>query len=152
MIRGGVSVPIKPSPDLDVIRLHHVGILVRDAEAAAETYRKGFGLDVLAVEDHQGSTRVAILSTGDSYLHLIQPLREGTLWAAALRDRGEGPHHFALEVPDLPAAIASLTASGVRLLDSHPRRDAGSVLSVFLDPSDTGGPLVELVQQIRSAA
>jgi methylmalonyl-CoA epimerase len=144
-------VPDKPPPNLDVIRLHHVGILVRDAEAAAETYRTGFGLDVLAVEDHQGTTRVAILSTGDSYLHLIQPLREDTSWGAALRERGEGPHHFALEVADLPAAIASLTASDVRLVDPHPRRDAGSVLSVFLNPSDTGGPLIELVQQIRSA-
>lgn len=35
-----------------LIRIHHVGIVVRNAEAAAKTYRAGQGLDVLAVEDY----------------------------------------------------------------------------------------------------
>jgi hypothetical protein len=37
---------------LGLIRIHHVGIVVRNAEAAAKTYRAGQGLDVLAVEDY----------------------------------------------------------------------------------------------------
>jgi len=50
----------------------------------------------------------------------------------------------------LPRAIAALDARGVELLERRPRREAGSVLSVFLDPQATGGTLIELVQQIRS--
>jgi methylmalonyl-CoA/ethylmalonyl-CoA epimerase len=134
-----------------VIRIHHVGVVVRNAEAAAETYRTGLGLDVLAVEDDRGAARVAVLRAGDTMLHLIQPLREDTPWAAVLRDRGEGAHHVALEVADLPAAIAALTASGARVLDPRPRREAGDVLSVYMDPAATGGTLIELVQQITSA-
>ncbi len=132
-----------------VIRIHHVGVVVHNAEAAAETYRAGLGLDVLAVEDDRGEARVAVLRAGETMLHLIQPLREDTPWAAALRARGEGVHHVALEVADLPAAIATLTASGTRLLDPRPRREAGDVLSVYVDPAATGGTLIELVQQIR---
>ena len=131
-----------------MIRIHHVGIVVHNAEAAAETYGTGLGLDVLAVEDFRGEARVAVLRAGATMLHLIQPLREDTPWAAVLRDRGESAHHVALEVADLPAAIAALTASGGRFLDPRPHRDAGDVLSVYVDPAATGGTLIELVQQI----
>lgn len=41
-----------PSAIPNVLRLHHVGVVVRDAEAAAEDYRRGLGLEVLAVEDY----------------------------------------------------------------------------------------------------
>jgi methylmalonyl-CoA/ethylmalonyl-CoA epimerase len=138
------------SDALEVVRIHHVGIIVRDAEEAAETYRRGLGLDPLAVEDYQGVARVAFLRAGETLVELIEPLRVDSLWAAALRTQGEGPHHVALEVVDLRAALAALAASGVGLLDARPRRDAGDVLSVFLDPAATGGTLIELVQQIRT--
>lgn len=131
-----------------VIRIHHVGVVVRNADAAAGTYLAGLGLDALAVEDFHGEARVAILRAGETMLHLIQPLREDTPWAAVLRHRGEGAHHVALEVVDLPAAIAALTVSGTRFLNPCPRRDAGDVLSVYVDPATTGGTLIELVQQI----
>ncbi len=94
---------------------------------------------------------MAFLQAGDTLVELIEPLRDASPWAAALRDRGEGAHHVALEVADIRAAIAALTASGVRLLDA-PRRAAGDVLSVFLDPAATGGTLIELVQQIRASS
>lgn len=125
--------------------------MVRNADAAAETYRTGLGLDVLAVEESRGEARVALLRAGETMLHLIQPLRDNTLWAAVLRDRGESAHHVAVEVADLPAAIATLTASGTGFLDPRPRRDAGDVLSVYVDPAATGGTLIELVQQIAVA-
>ncbi len=145
-----MSRPFDPSATPGVIRLHHIGIVVRDADAAADTYRLGLGLEVLAVEEQRNATRVAILSAGETALHLIQPLRDDSPWAAVLRDRGEGPHHVALEVADLPAAIAVLGAAGVGFVDPSPRRDAGDVLSVFLDPAATGGTRIELVQQIRA--
>ena len=137
-------------PDVPgVIRIHHVGVVVRDAEAAAEDFRIGLGVEVVALEDYQGTARVAFLRVGETLLELIEPLSNESPWAEALRDRGEGAHHFALEVIDLPAAVAALTASGAGVIDRRPRRAAGDVLSVFLDPAGTGGTLIELVQQIR---
>ncbi len=135
---------------LGIIRIHHVGIVVRDAEAAADTYRRGLGLDVLAVEDYRGENRVAFLRAGETLVQLIQPLRDDTPYAATLRDQGEGAHHVALEVADLRTAMTALAAAGVGVLGDRPRRDAGDVLSVFLDPAATGGTLIELVQQIRA--
>lgn len=140
--------PKAPSAMPDVLRIHHVGIIVRDAEAAAETYRAGLGLEVLALEDYRGEAKVALLSAGESLLHLIQPVAEGTIWAGALRDHGEGPHHVAFEVTDINGAIADLAAAGLRTLEPRPRRDAGSVFAIFLEPR--GNTLIELVQVIRS--
>jgi methylmalonyl-CoA/ethylmalonyl-CoA epimerase len=132
----------------DVLRIHHVGIIVRDAEAAAEVYRAGIGLEVVALEDYRGEAKVALLRAGESLLHLIEPVAEGTIWAAALRERGEGPHHVAFEVADINGAITQLAAAGLRTLEPRPRRDAGSVFGIFLKPR--GGTLIELVQVIRS--
>jgi len=132
----------------EVLRIHHVGIVVRDAEAAADAYQRGLDLEVLAIEDFRTEARVVFLRAGETLLHLIQPLRADTPYAAALRERGEGAHHLALGVADLRAAISALAASGVGVL-GDPRRDAGDVMAVFLDPAATGGTLIELVQQIR---
>ncbi len=41
---SGPGAPDRPSA-LHVIRIHHVGIIVRNAEAAAETFQRGLGLD-----------------------------------------------------------------------------------------------------------
>jgi len=148
-------VPARPVPDPaeapGVLRIHHVGVVVRDAARAAEAYQRGLGLATLAAEERPGVSRVAFVEVGETRLELIEPIGEASPWAEALRSRGEGAHHVALEVADLPQAIAALDARGVRFLDRRPRREAGSVLSVFLDPGATGGTLIELVQQIRSA-
>jgi len=144
-----------PAPDRSpfpgVLRVHHVAVVVRDAGRTADAYRRGLGLDTLAVEERPAVSRVAFVEMGDTRLELIEPLGPDSPWAAVLGDRGEGAHHVALEVADLPAAVAALEARGLRFLDRRPRREAGSVLSVFLDPETTGGTLIELVQQIRSA-
>ena len=132
----------------EILRIHHIGIIVRDAEAAAETFCAGVGLEALGLEDYRGEAKVALLGAGDSLLHLIQPISEGTMWADALRDRGEGPHHIAFEVADLNRAIAEVAAAGLRTLEPRPRRDAGSVFGIFLE--HRGGTLIELVQVIRS--
>ena len=132
-----------------VIRVHHVGIVVRDAEAAAETYARLLGLEPVALEEFRGSLQVAFLRAGDTLLELIQPLTDETPWAAALRERGEGAHHIALEVIDLRTAVAALRAAGVAFLDPAPSRAPGNTFSIYLDPAATGGTLFELVQSIQ---
>ncbi len=135
-----------------ILRIHHVGVVVRDASLAADTYERGLGLAPVAVEERPGAWRVAFMDAGETRLELIEPLDPYSPFAEALRRHGEGAHHVALEVADLAQTIAALDARGVALLDRRPRREAGSVLSVFLDPRGTGGTLIELVQQIRSGA
>jgi methylmalonyl-CoA/ethylmalonyl-CoA epimerase len=61
-----------------------------------------------------------------------------------LDKRGPGLHHICFEVDDLPAALASLKAAGVRLIDEAPRPGARGHMVAFLHPASTGGVLFEL--------
>lgn len=150
MPRDPASAPPPAWADVPgVIRVHHVGIIVRDAEAAAETYARLLGLEPIALEEFRGTLHVAFVRAGDTLLELIQPVSPDTPWAAALRTRGEGAHHVALEVVDLRTAIAALSAVGMTFLDQSPSRAPGNTISVFLDPATTGGTLIELVQSIQ---
>ena len=76
----------------------------------------------------------------------VAPARDDSRAAAALA-RGEGGvHHVALEVADVEAAVAELTAAGTPIRDIAPRRGAHGSRVSFLEPAAAGGALIELVQ------
>mgnify|MGYP001273138985 CR=1 FL=1 len=128
-------------------RFHHIGIIVRDLVAAAETYRLlGFGPGHEEEIAAQG-VRVLLLPTGppEQYIELFTPLNEGRL-TDFLDKRGEGIHHVAFAVNDLTAALGQLRANGVRLVDATPRAGAHGWLVAFLHPASAHGVLIELVQ------
>ena len=89
-------------------RIDHVGIVVRDADAAAAYYCDAFGMersvDVLLSD---GSARLIYLEVGDTTLQLVQPLQPGPT-ADFLAERGEGLHHLCFAVSDLHSALESL--------------------------------------------
>jgi methylmalonyl-CoA epimerase len=127
-------------------RLHHVGIVVRRLEDGLAMWRDVFGLEVSAqatVED-QG-VKAALLPIGRSEIELLEPINPNGGVAKFLEKRGEGLHHVAITVPDLPAAVERLRIAGARLLN-EPRAGAGGHLYVFVHPSSTGGVLLELIQ------
>ena len=59
--------------------------------------------------------------------------------------RGEGMHHLAFAVEDLPAALAQLRADGATLIDERPRTGIYGKVA-FVHHSSLGGVLSELVQ------
>ena len=81
---------------------------------------------------------------------MIASSAESTI-AKFVEKRGEGLHHIAVKVPDLAAAIAKLQATGARLVNPEPQIGAGGHLYVFVHPKDTGGVLLELVEERVSA-
>ena len=128
-------------------RFHHIGIIVRDLAAAAETYRLlGFRPGHEETVAAQG-VRVLLVPTGqpDQYLELLTPLGAGRL-ADFLDRRGEGMHHVAFAVDDIAAALGQLQANGVRLVDETPRVGAHGWSVAFLHPASAHGVLIELVQ------
>ena len=130
-------------------RVHHIGILVRDARAAAGRF-KALGLEVTAWEDYgPGLLRIGFIPLGGALLELIEPLTPDGFNADWLRDRGEGIQHIALQVDDIHATLEALKAHGVALQDQTPRPGAGETLIAFLAPSAAGGVLVELTQPVQ---
>ncbi len=125
----------------------HVGIAVRDLDAAVERYRRTLGLTPThreRVED-QGVEEV-LFPVGDSFIQLLGALGPDTPVGAFLAKRGPGVHHVAYRVEDVAAALARLSDEGVRLIDEVPRRGSRGTLIAFVHPRDMEGVLVELVQ------
>ncbi|HEX4404422.1 MAG TPA: methylmalonyl-CoA epimerase [Polyangia bacterium] len=132
---------------IKVKRIDHVAIAVADRDASTKELGELFGLAAGAREHVAGQkTDVAFLQAGGSdaaSLELCAPAGNPSL-QRFLDTRGPGLHHVCFEVDDLPAALASLKAAGVRLIDETPREGARGHQVAFLHPAATGGVLFEL--------
>lgn len=128
----------------------HVGIAVRDLDAAVEHYRRTLGIEPGHREtlEVQGVEAV-FLDVGRSAIELMAPLRPDSPVGRFLERRGEGFHHVAYRVDDLAAALARLDREGVRLVDRSPREGSRGTRIAFVHPSSFDGVLVELVEVPR---
>jgi methylmalonyl-CoA/ethylmalonyl-CoA epimerase len=132
---------------IKVKRIDHVAIAVADRDASTNDLAGLFGLATGPREHVAGQkTDVAFLNAGGpdaASVELCAPAGNEAL-QRFLDKRGPGLHHVCFEVDDLPAALASLKAAGVRLIDETPRRGARGHQVAFLHPAATGGVLFEL--------
>jgi methylmalonyl-CoA/ethylmalonyl-CoA epimerase len=128
-------------------KINHIGIAVKNIEAAAPLYRDVLGMTMEGVEEvAEQKVRVAFFAVGESRIELLEPTSDDSPVAKFLEKNGEGIHHIAYEVDDLASALAGLKAQGVRLIDEAPRCGAHGTRIAFLHPKATGGVLTELCQ------
>jgi methylmalonyl-CoA epimerase len=127
--------------------LDHIGIAVRDVEAALAFYRDALGLEVEAPEDVVSQrVRTHFIPAGPAALELLEPTAPDSPISRFLATRGPGIHHVTLRVDDIRAALKQLNARGVRLIDPEPRPGSHGSLIAFIHPSAAHGVLVELKQ------
>jgi methylmalonyl-CoA epimerase len=127
--------------------LDHVGIAVERLDEALAFYRDALGLEVEAPEEVSSQkVRAHMLDTGAAALELLEATAPESPIAGFIGRRGPGLHHVTLRVDDLRAALAYLSARGVRLVDAAPRPGAHGSLIAFIHPSAAHGVLVELKQ------
>jgi len=123
----------------------HVGIAVRNLEAALGTYgRLGFNLESTEELPGQG-VRIAFLVAGPIQLELLESLRADGVIGRFLERRGEGLHHIAFRTEDIRSEMARLGREGFDLVDREPRPGARGRTVAFLDPRSVHGVLLELV-------
>jgi methylmalonyl-CoA/ethylmalonyl-CoA epimerase len=137
--------------------LFHVGIVVRDLDAAAADYAARYGLAmdremVLTVEEgvFRGApasftARMGFVALGNTDLELIEPLRGASPYAAFLAETGEGIHHVAFVVDAIDAHLERLRATSPDcslLLDAT---DVNGVRFAYVEGT-AHGAIVELLQ------
>ena len=128
------------------MELDHLGIAVRSIEASRGLY-EAIGVRVSGVEEvEQERVRVAMLEVGGSRIELLEATDADSAVGRFLERRGEGLHHLALRVPDLSAAVETLTGFGVRLVSERIQVGSGGHRYVFVHPESANGVLVELVE------
>jgi methylmalonyl-CoA/ethylmalonyl-CoA epimerase len=138
-----------PSVLADLVHgIHHTALAVESLDEALAVYRDtlGFRADEPEFVESQG-VRVVFCYPGDgTRLELVEPASESSPIHGFLERRGSGLHHVAFEVSDVAAAIATLVARGVRMIDLEPRPGAHRTTVAFVHPKSMGGVLTELVQ------
>lgn len=135
-------------------RIDHVGLAVRDLDAAIDFYRRAF--DVRAVHEEvneEQGVREAMLAVGDSgsCIQLLAPLRPDSPIGTFLERHGEGIQQIAYTVEDVDAVAQTLRGRGVRLLYETARRGTAGSRVNFVHPKDAMGVLIELVEPAGAA-
>jgi methylmalonyl-CoA/ethylmalonyl-CoA epimerase len=130
---------------MKIKRIAHLGIVVKNLDAALELFTGALPLDLVHTEDYQGM-KIGFIPVGDSSIELLQDVSGSSSIKKFLDNNGEGIHHIAFEVDDIEQAVAELKEKGVRLIDEKPRPGAHGMHVAFMHPKATHGILMELVQ------
>ena len=129
-------------------KIDHLGVAVRDLEAALHIFRDQLGIDVDGVEEvAEQKVKVAFLPLGESKIELLQSTDPEGPVARFIERRGEGIQHIAFRVENLVESLGRLKSKGVRLIDEKPRRGAGGARVAFIHPKSTCGVLIELCER-----
>ena len=106
--------------------------------------------DYELVADQGVTTRFFSTSENDvrtPMIELLEPTGEATPIGKFLANRGPGVQQICFRVENLVEMISLLTANGIQMIDSVPRKGAHDSLIAFVHPRSTGGVLVELAQK-----
>ncbi len=138
-------------------KLHHISVVVRDAEKAQKYYESiGIGPWVeyppmkeyvkINVPDENGfyNLKIKCVQIGPIQLQLVEPGQGDSLYKDHLEEKGEGVFHIGFEVNDISATDPKIEAMGLNVL-SNGRRENGSGFSYLDTASDAG--VVLLVRQ-----
>jgi methylmalonyl-CoA epimerase len=130
------------------LRIHHLGVAVTDLNAAIATYERYFGghVERRAIVESQG-VEAAAVQVGQDRIELVTPLGDDTPVGRFLAKRGQGMHHVAYGVADLPAALDDLAERGAQLIDQEPHEGLFGLQVAFVHPDSVHGVLSELVAE-----
>ncbi|MEZ5514953.1 MAG: VOC family protein [Steroidobacteraceae bacterium] len=127
--------------------VHHLNLLVRDVDAAAERYARLFNVEVGAREELFARGVVTRrFRCGATWIVLVQPTRPDSLPAKRLAERGEGLFLLSFAVRDLDAAAATVRTAGGRTTTNEPRTGLDGWRIIDVEPADLFGADIQLCQ------
>ena len=106
-------------------KIEHLGIAVKDLEAANKTYAALLGVENYKTETVESEgVDTSFFRVGESKIELLAATNENSPIAKFIEKRGEGIHHIAFEVEDIKAEMARLKGEGFVLLNEEPKKGA----------------------------
>ncbi|ABW18001.1 methylmalonyl-CoA epimerase [Alkaliphilus oremlandii] len=133
---------------MNVKKVDHIGIAVKNLDEALKFYKDILGLDCVGTEVvEEQKVKVAFLPVGDTEVELLESTAEDGPIAKFIEKKGEGIQHIAFRVDSIEAAIEEMKENGVKMIDETPRYGAGGARIAFCHPKSTGGVLVELSER-----
>jgi methylmalonyl-CoA/ethylmalonyl-CoA epimerase len=128
------------------MKLHHVGVAVRDLDEAIARHAK-IGLKLVHREAIP-SQQVEVAFVGERpWIELVAGTHPDSGVSKFIDKRGPGQHHLAFAVPSIIEELARQERAGAEMIDKEPRLGAWGHHVAFLHPKDQGGVLIELVEE-----
>lgn len=128
-------------------KLEHIGIAVKDLDAANELFAKLFGRPHYKIEEvEKEGVRTSFFDMGNVKIELVAATRPDSAIAKFIEKRGEGLHHLAFESEAIEHEMEELKSKGFTLLSEKPFPGADNKNVAFLHPKSTNHVLVELCQ------
>jgi methylmalonyl-CoA/ethylmalonyl-CoA epimerase len=131
-------------------KIEHLGIAVKDMEAANKIYTSLLGYPPYKTEGVESEgVSTSFFKCGESKIELLQATHAESPISKFIEKKGEGIHHIAFAVDDIKAEVIRLKNDGFIVLNEEPKRGADNKWVVFLHPKSSNGVLVELCQEIN---
>jgi methylmalonyl-CoA/ethylmalonyl-CoA epimerase len=135
------------------MKLHHIGIVVDDVDAAAKYYCKTFNYQMASelIEESTQQVRIILLSLEPNLLiELIEPNNEKSPVSRFLR-KGGGLHHLCYQVDDIECILSKLRENGaIVLVEPVETVTFNGCRVAFVRTKHRG--LVELIERDRNTA
>lgn len=128
-------------------KLHHIGILVEDFEAAIKKY-EGFGLKCsTVVEKEAEGMKLAFFPLGETLIEFVSYSADKGLdhLNTVVRSQKGTINHLCFEVDDMEATVRDFTKNGAKLVEGTPKKGATGLIAFFY-PETTENVLVELCE------
>lgn len=131
--------------------MRHVGYFVEDVDATLAMFRRLFDVAdddvrIVSAEETAGTGVFGFVNVGGTELELVQLLSDDM--KAMCDNPPSGISHVAFEVEDIETVVAEMEKRGFRLgyITKHGIFDNGRSKVAYLEPADTDGHLIELVE------
>ena len=129
-------------------KIEHIGIAVKNLEAANILFAKLFGKQHYKIEGvEREGVQTSFFMMGETKIELLESTNENSAISKFIDKRGEGIHHIAFAVDDIHAEMKRMEEEGFQLLNKEPLAGADNKLICFLHPKSTNGILVELCME-----
>ena len=130
-------------------KIEHIGIAVKDINAANKTYKSLLGYEHYKTEEVVSEgVKTSFFKCGETKIELLEASRDDSPIAKFIAKKGEGVHHIAFAVNNIKEEIVRLKKEGFVVLNEEPKKGADNKWVVFLHPKSSHGVLIELCQEI----
>jgi|SRR4051812_22456683 methylmalonyl-CoA/ethylmalonyl-CoA epimerase len=132
-------------------KLEHIGIAVKNIEAANKVFAALLGREHYKIEEVASEgVRTSFFEIGGLKIELLEATREDSPISKFIEKRGEGIHHLAFEVPDIRKSLSGYQEQGFMPINPEPKKGADNKMICFLHPKSTQGVLIELCEEIKN--
>ena len=135
---------------MNMKKIEHIGIAVKNLEASNEVFAALFGKKHYKTETVESEgVKTSFFESEPNKIELLQATNPESPIAKFIEKKGEGIHHIAFAVDNIEDEIERLTKEGFQVLHKTPKKGADHKLVAFLHPKTTNGVLIELCQDIK---